>query len=73
MQKSSIKKGQKVLVVDDLLATGGTLEAATKLITQAGGVVRECVVIIELTKLGGRKKLAASEVHSFIQYDDDEE
>ncbi|XP_058121497.1 adenine phosphoribosyltransferase [Anopheles ziemanni] len=72
VQEGSITKGQKVLVIDDLLATGGTLDAANKLIQQLGGLVVQNVVIIELTQLGGRKKLetSGSKVHSFIQYDD---
>ncbi|XP_055621384.1 adenine phosphoribosyltransferase [Toxorhynchites rutilus septentrionalis] len=72
IQKDSIACGQKVLVVDDLLATGGTMDAANKLVQQVGGVVEENVLIIELTSLGGRKKLESSgiKIHSFIQYDD---
>uniref|UniRef100_A0AAG5D388 Adenine phosphoribosyltransferase n=1 Tax=Anopheles atroparvus TaxID=41427 RepID=A0AAG5D388_ANOAO len=71
-QEGSITRGQKVLVIDDLLATGGTMDAANKLIQQLGGVIERNVVVIELTQLGGRKKLEASgsKVHSFIQYDD---
>ncbi|XP_053675601.1 adenine phosphoribosyltransferase [Anopheles nili] len=72
IQKGSIVSGQKVLIIDDLLATGGTMDAANKLVQQIGGVVEQNVVIIELTALGGRKKLevSGSKVHSFIQYDD---
>ncbi|XP_058830941.1 adenine phosphoribosyltransferase [Topomyia yanbarensis] len=72
IQKDSIASGQKVLIIDDLLATGGTMDAANKLVQQIGGVVEQNVVIIELTTLGGRKKLESSgfKVHSFIQYDD---
>jgi adenine phosphoribosyltransferase len=69
IQKGSIKPGQKVLVVDDLLATGGTLEASCKLIEKIGGVVESCVVVIELTALNGRNKVK-NEIHSFVQYDD---
>lgn len=72
IQKGSIAAGQKVLIIDDLLATGGTMDAANKLVQQLGGIVERNVVIIELTELGGRKKLEASgsKVHSFIQYHD---
>lgn len=72
IQQGSITSGQKVLIIDDLLATGGTMDAANKLVQQLGGVVERNVVIIELTELGGRKKLEASgsNVHSFIQYHD---
>lgn len=67
MQVGALQPGQRVLVVDDLLATGGTLEAAVKLISAAGGVVVECVVLMELQELNGRSK-AGAPVHSFIQY-----
>lgn len=72
IQQGSILPGQKVLIIDDLLATGGTMDAANKLVQQIGGVVEQNLVIIELTTLGGRKKLQASgfNVHSFIHYDD---
>lgn len=72
IQQGSILPGQKVLIIDDLLATGGTMDAANKLVQQIGGVVEQNLVIIELTTLGGRKKLLESgfNVHSFIHYDD---
>ena len=55
--------------MDDLLATGGSLEAAYKLLTKVGGVISEALVVMELTALGGRKKLDCK-VHSFIEYND---
>ncbi|XP_063700426.1 adenine phosphoribosyltransferase [Culicoides brevitarsis] len=70
MQKDSIKPGQKVLLVDDLLATGGSLNAAANLVRQAQGNVVEALVIMELTELKGREKIKGIEVHSLIQYDD---
>lgn len=69
LQCGSIKSGQHILIIDDLLATGGTISAAEKLIKQAGGIVDLALVIIELTALKGREKTNC-EVHSFIQYDD---
>lgn len=69
IQKDSIKEGQKVLIIDDLLATGGSLNAACELVKKTGGIVKECVVIMELTELKGREKVKAP-VFSFIQYDD---
>lgn len=69
IQKNAIKSGQKVLIVDDLLATGGTMEAASRLIEKCGGQVAECLAVIELVGLNGRSKLAGTKVHSFIQYD----
>jgi adenine phosphoribosyltransferase len=53
----AIQPGEKVLMVDDLLATGGTAEAGIKLIERMGGVVLSCAFIIDLPELGGRKKL----------------
>lgn len=70
IQKDAIKKDQKVLIVDDLLATGGTLSAACQLVTKAGGIVDGCLVIMELTALNGRKNIKGFPVNSLIQYDD---
>ncbi|MCH7737378.1 MAG: adenine phosphoribosyltransferase [Chloroflexi bacterium] len=63
-----LRKGQKVLIVDDLLATGGTLAATARLVEMAGGVVSEIAVIIELTFLDGRKNLDGYDIYSMIQY-----
>lgn len=68
MHKDSIEKGQKVLIVDDLLATGGTVEATVKLIEQLGGVVVGCAFLIELEELNGRKTLENYEVLSLMKY-----
>ncbi|XP_065342480.1 adenine phosphoribosyltransferase [Cloeon dipterum] len=67
MQDGVIKEGQKALIVDDLIATGGTLEAACKLVQRAGGSVSCCLVVIELTELRGREKLVAP-VEFLMQY-----
>ena len=61
-------KGQKVLIIDDLLATGGTLAATARLVEMAGGVVCGIAVIIELAFLDGRKNLAGYDLYSMIQY-----
>ena len=53
----AIEKGEKVLLVDDLIATGGTAEAACKLIEKIGGVIVECCFVIDLPDIGGRKRL----------------
>ncbi|AQY51253.1 adenine phosphoribosyltransferase [Listeria weihenstephanensis FSL R9-0317] len=58
MHKDAIKPGQRVLITDDLLATGGTIEATIKLVEELGGVVAGCAFLIELTELEGHKKLA---------------
>jgi adenine phosphoribosyltransferase len=60
--------GTQVLLIDDLLATGGTLEAACKLIEQAGARVASCAVLVELLFLKGRERLAPHEVFSLIRY-----
>lgn len=63
-----LKKGQKALIIDDLLATGGTLAASAKLVEMAGGAVSEIAVIIELAFLEGRKNLSAYNIHSMLVY-----
>ena len=69
MHKDCIKPGQKVLLVDDLIATGGTTEAMIKLIEQLGGEVVGVVVLIELAGLKGREKIAGYRLESAICYD----
>ena len=69
MHKDSICPGQKVVVIDDLIATGGTIEAAIKLIEQLGGEVVKVIFLMELAGLEGRKKLSAYDVDSVICYD----
>ena len=63
-----IKKKKKVIICDDLLATGGTVEATVKLIEQLGGVVVGCAFLIELEELNGRKTLENYEVLSLMKY-----
>ena len=60
--------GQRVLLLDDLLATGGTLAASCRLVEMSGGEVIGIGVIIELTQLGGRSRLEGYEVHTLVQY-----
>ncbi|KAG8240235.1 hypothetical protein J437_LFUL004695 [Ladona fulva] len=67
IQEGSIQQGFKVLVVDDLLATGGSLRAACELITKSGGVVHECLVVLELLDLKGRNLISAP-VTSLLQF-----
>ncbi len=71
MHVDTIKPGDKVLLHDDLLATGGTAEAAVKLIEKAGGEVVSIQFLIELTFIPGRKKLAGYNVDTLISYDDE--
>ena len=64
----AVAPGARVLLTDDLLATGGTMEASCRLLTQAGGEVIGCAFLIELTFLGGRARLYPHEVFSLIAY-----
>ena len=68
MHKDSIRPGQKVLIVDDLIATGGTLEATIRLVEQLGGEVVGVLVLMELKGLKGRDKIKCP-VYSAIQYE----
>lgn len=68
IQNESICKGTRVLIVDDLLATGGSMAAAIQLLQKVGAQIVECFVIIELCSLNGRSKLDVP-VYSLIQYD----
>ena len=64
----AIKPGQKVVLVDDLIATGGTIEAAIKLVERLGGKVERIVFLMELEGLKGREKLKGYDVRSIISY-----
>ncbi|MBS7344450.1 MAG: adenine phosphoribosyltransferase [Caryophanon sp.] len=68
MHKDAIKPGQKVLICDDLLATGGTVEATVRLIEQLGGEVVGAAFIIELKDLNGREKIKNVDIKTLIQY-----
>lgn len=69
MHKDSIKPGQKVVIIDDLIATGGTVEAAAKLIESLGGEVVKLVFLMELAGLKGRERLKKYDVQSVICYE----
>ena len=68
LHKDSIKPGQKVVLIDDLIATGGTIEASAKLIEELGGEVVKMIFLIELEGLGGRKVLEGYDVASVVKY-----
>ncbi|HXS96571.1 MAG TPA: adenine phosphoribosyltransferase [Candidatus Limnocylindrales bacterium] len=69
VHKDAIENGKRVLIVDDLLATGGTAAAAARMVTEAGGTIAGLGFVVELTFLNGRQKLAGMDVFSLLQYD----
>ncbi len=70
MHKDAIKPGQRVLIVDDLLATGGTIAAAADLVRRAGGEIVGYSFLIELAYLNGRERLKGERIHALVRYDD---
>ena len=69
MHKDAVGPGHRVLIVDDLLATGGTAAAAARMVKEAGGQVAGMGFVVELTFLNGRRKLEGFDVFSLLQYD----
>ena len=69
MHKDGVEKGESVVIVDDLLATGGTAQATIDLVKQCGGEVLECTFVVELDFLNGRQKLEPTPVFSILHYD----
>ncbi len=71
IHKDAIQKGQKVLIIDDLIATAGTMAAAINLVEKLGGKVVECAVIVELPDLHGREKIERKghKLHSLVQFE----
>ena len=69
IQSDALQGAPRVLLVDDLLATGGTVNAASKLVEKAGGQLVGCAFIIELSALGGRKNIPNVPINSLIEYD----
>lgn len=68
MHQGAIKPQEKVLIVDDLLATGGTVGAVRKLVEKQGGLIHECAFVMELLALQGRKALHGLNIFSLLQY-----
>ena len=68
MHRDAVAPGQTALVVDDLLATGGTIHAAAQLVEQVGGTVGSIAAVIELVDLNGREKLQGYDVFALMQY-----
>ena len=69
MHKDSVNQGSRVLIVDDLLATGGTMKAACEIIEKAGGDVVECAFIVDLPDLKGREKLKDYQVFTLVEFE----
>ena len=72
LHKDAVKPGQKVLICDDLLATGGTMAAAAKLVEKLGGEVVGLAFLIELTDLKGRDKISEYDIFTLMEYTEDE-
>jgi len=70
IHKDAIKPGDKIVIIDDLIATGGTIEAITKLIESLGGEVVKIVFVMELEGLNGREKLGKYSVDSLVKYEE---
>ncbi len=68
IHKDGLEKGDSVIIVDDLLATGGTVKAAAELVEKLGAVVAKTLFLIELTELAGREKIAKYPVHSLLKF-----
>lgn len=68
MHRDSVKPGDSMLIIDDLLATGGTVAAVVRLIERLGGQVAEAAFVVELPPLGGRKRLDPVSVHSLVEF-----
>ena len=69
IHKDAIKPGQRVVIIDDLIATGGTIEAIIKLVESLGGVVVKAAFLVELAGLNGREKLKGYDVAAAITYE----
>ena len=69
IHRDSLSAGHRVIIVDDLLATGGTVRATVDLVRQLGAEVVACLFVVELTALGGRERISDVPVHSLIAYD----
>ena len=68
IQKNMIKSGDRIIIIDDLLATGGTMKATVNLIEKLGGQIAGLITLIELTELGGRELLKDYFVHTLVTY-----
>ncbi len=71
MHEDAITPGEKVVIIDDLIATGGTIEAAVKLVKKLGGDIQECGFIVELPDLKGRDKIKGENIFAMVEFDGD--
>jgi adenine phosphoribosyltransferase len=69
MHKDSIEKGERVVIIDDLIATGGTMYAATQLVEQLGGQIVECAFVVDLPDLNGKEKIADYEIFTLVEFE----
>ena len=68
MHEDAITKGEKVVIIDDLIATGGTIEAAVKLVKKLDGDILECAFIVELPELKGREKIKDQKIFTICAF-----
>jgi len=71
IHEDAIVKGERVVIMDDLIATGGTIGATVKLVEKIGGVIVECAFVVELPDLNGRKKLNGHKLFSIVEFEGD--
>ncbi len=71
MHEDAIVKGEKIVIIDDLIATGGTIEAAVKMVRRLGGDILECGFIVELPDLKGRDKIKGENVFAMVEFEGD--
>ena len=69
IHEDAIQKGEKVLIIDDLMATGGTISAAVNLVEKLGGDIMECAFVIELPDLKGREKVPGQNIYSILEFE----
>ena len=71
IHEDAISKGERVIIVDDLIATGGTMGAAIELVERLGGTVVECALIVDLPDLGGKEKLKGKKIFALTEFEGD--
>jgi adenine phosphoribosyltransferase len=69
IHEDAIQKGERIVIIDDLMATGGTISAAANLVEKLGGKIIECAFVLELPDLNGRQKLGERKVFSMVEFE----